>query len=164
MIGALIARSRSPAFYEAMNRRDLERLLAALDDDVTFVYPGDVTASGTHTGKPAIRAWFERFFEQFPWIRFTVKQVAVANLFDMRGNNTVATHWEVDVTNRDGVRGHTSGVTIATLRRAKGRHIQDFIFDTGPRFREVWGETAPNQRRRRWPRALMRPRAAQTAS
>jgi hypothetical protein len=79
------------------------------------VFPGDVRASGVHSGKEA-----------------------VANLFDMTGGNVVATRW--DVVNRQGRHGQNSGVTVTTLRRGKAVHIQDFIFDTGPNFRTAWGE------------------------
>ena len=140
MIGAWIAKRRSPVGYEAMNRHDLEAFLKNWVEEATFVYPGEVAASGTYSGKAAIRAWFQRFFEQFPIIRFTVKHVAVADLFDMVGNNVIATHWEVDVTNRDGFEGHNSGVSVVSLRRGKVVHAHDFIFDTGEVFQAAWGE------------------------
>ena len=140
MIGAWVAKRRSPAVYEVMNRHALEAVLENWAEGATFVYPGDVAASGTYSGKEAIRVWFQRFFEQFPTIRFTVKHVAVADLFDMAGNNVVATHWEVYVTNRDGFDGHNSGMTVVSLRRGKAVHAQDFIFDTGEVFRTAWGE------------------------
>ena len=94
-----------------------------------------------HTpAKKAIRDWFQRQFEQFPIIRFTVKHITVTNLFDMIGSNVTAAHWEVDGINRDGLAAHNSGVTLFTIRRGKVVHAQDFIFDTGDNFRAAWGE------------------------
>ncbi len=135
MIGAWLAQRKTPALYAAFNRHDLKAVLANIADDVTFVFPGDVRASGVHSGKEALARWFEQFFAQFPTLRFTVRQVTVANLFDLVGNNVVATRWDVEVVNRGGRQGQNSGVTVTTLRRGKAVHIQDFIFDTGPAFR-----------------------------
>ncbi|GIX49300.1 MAG: hypothetical protein KatS3mg131_3511 [Candidatus Tectimicrobiota bacterium] len=140
MIGAWLAQRKTPAIYQAFNRHDLKAVLSNLADEVTFIFPGDVRASGVHTGKEAVARWFEQFFEQFPTLRFTVRRVAVANLFDMVGNNVVVTRWDVEVVNRQGRQGQNSGVTVTTLRRGKAVHIQDFIFDTGPNFRAAWGE------------------------
>ncbi|GIV96904.1 MAG: hypothetical protein KatS3mg057_1561 [Herpetosiphonaceae bacterium] len=140
MIGAWLAQRKTPAIYAAFNRHDLKAVLANFADDVTFVFPGDVRTSGVHIGKEAVGRWFERFFEQFPTLRFTVHRVTVANLFDLVGNNVVATRWDVEVVNRDGWQGQNSGVTVTTLRGGKAVHIQDFIFDTGPAFRTAWSE------------------------
>lgn len=101
MLGAWLAQRKTPQIYAAFNRHDLQAVLANLADDVTFVFPGDVRASGVHTGKEAVKRWFEEFFAQFPTLRFTVRQVTVANLFDLVGNNVVATRWDVEVVNRD---------------------------------------------------------------
>lgn len=140
MIGALLAKHKTPAIYQAFNRHDLKAVLSNFADEVTFIFPGDVRASGVHTGKEAVARWFEQFFAQFPTLRFTVRRVAVVNLFDMVGNNVVVTRWDVEVVNRQGRQGQNSGVTVTTLRRGKAVHIQDFIFDTGPNFRAAWGE------------------------
>lgn len=113
MIGTLLAQRKTPQIYAAFNRHDLEAVLANFADDVTFVFLSDVKASGVNAGKEAVRRWFERFFEQFPILRFTVRQVAVANLFDLVGNNVVATRWDVEVVNRDGRQGQNSGVMLA---------------------------------------------------
>ncbi|BBM70375.1 nuclear transport factor 2 family protein [Rhodothermus marinus] len=127
MIGAWLVQRKTPAIYQAFNRHDLKAVLSNFADDVTFVFPGDVRASGVHSGKEAVTRWFEQFFAQFPTLRFTVHRVAVANLFDMVGNNVVVTHWDVEVVNRQGRRGQNSGVTVTTLRRGKAVHIQDLI-------------------------------------
>lgn len=67
MIGALIAKRNVPKTLEALNRRDLETYLKDWVDDATLVHPGDVPGvSGTHTGKEAMRAFYQREFEQFP--------------------------------------------------------------------------------------------------
>ncbi len=140
MIGALMAKRRAPTVYEALNRRDLEAFLEYWANDGTFVFPGDIDASGTHSGKEAVRAWFQGFLEQFSTIRFTIKHVAVADPFDMVGNNVVAMRWEVELTNREGFDSHNSGVSVISLRRGKVVHVQDFLFDTGEKFHTAWGQ------------------------
>jgi ketosteroid isomerase-like protein len=49
MIGAWIAKQKAPASLEALNRRDLDAWLKDWAEDATFIYPGDVRASGTYT-------------------------------------------------------------------------------------------------------------------
>ena len=140
MIGALLVKRMVPAAFEATNRHDIEAVLKNYSDNITLVYPGDVSASGTYRGKDEVRTFLQRWFEQFPTVRFTVKNVAVSNLFDLIGNNVIAIEWEVDVENRDGLAFHNSGVTIATVRRGKAVYSQDYFSDTGENLRTVWGE------------------------
>ena len=140
MIGALLIKRMVPAAFEATNRHDIEAVLENYSEDIILVYPGDVSVSGTYHGKDEVRAFLHRWFEQFPSVCFTVKSVAVSNLFDMIGNNVIAIEWEVDVVNRDGLEFHNSGVTIATVRKGKAVHSQDYFSDTGEKLRAVWGE------------------------
>ena len=140
MIGALLIKRMVPAAFEATNRHDIEAVLENYSEDIILVYPGDVSVSGTYHGKDEVRAFLLRWFEQFPSVCFTVKSVAVRNLFDMIGNNVIAIEWEVDVVNRDGLEFHNSGVTIATVRMGKAVHSQDYFSDTGEKLRAVWGE------------------------
>ncbi len=140
MIGALLAKWKVPAAYKAANRHDIEAILKNYSDDIILVYPGDVSASGTYRGKDDVRTFFQQWFEQFPTIRFTVKSVAVSNLFDLIGNNVIAIEWEVDIVNRDGLAIHNSGVNMTTVRRGKAVYTQDYISDTGENFRAAWGE------------------------
>ena len=140
MIGALLAKWMVPAAFKAASRHDIEAVLKNYSDDIIFVYPGDVSASGTYRGKDEVRTFFQQWFEQFPTIRFTVKSVAVSNLFDLIGNNVIAIEWEIDIVNRDGLAFHNSGVSMITVRRGKAVYTQEYISDTGEDFRAVWGE------------------------
>jgi ketosteroid isomerase-like protein len=140
MIGALLAKRMVPAAFEATNRHDIEAVLKDYSEDIILVYPGDVSASGTYRGKDEVRAFLQRWFEQFRSVRFTIKSVGVSNLFDMIGNNVVAIEHEVDVVNRDGLEFQNSGVTIATVRRGKAVYTQGYFSDTGENLRAIWGE------------------------
>ncbi|HEX9895891.1 MAG TPA: hypothetical protein VGA78_18310 [Gemmatimonadales bacterium] len=122
MIGALIAQRRAPRSLEALNRHELTTYLEGWAEDGVLVYPGSIPGvSGTHSGKA------------------TKRHVMVQNLFGF-GRNVVAVEWDLEVVNRQGIQGHTSGVSVVTLRRGKVVHLQDYLFDTGERFQAAWGE------------------------
>jgi len=139
MIGAYIAKFLVRRAFASANSHDLDKFIAAWRDDCTFIYPGDIPASGTHEGKAAAEKWFKKFFEQFPVINFQIKNVCVDNLFDFTGTNTVAVHWYIDSKNKKGLEGHNCGFTLIKTKFGKAYFVQDFIFDTGPEFRKVWG-------------------------
>ena len=144
MIGAILAKRNIPKAIEALNNRDLETFLKGFADDAVLKHPGDVPGvSGTHTGKSAIRDFYQYELEQFPKLRLSPKHIAVDNILDMRGNNVVIMHWEADVTNREGFRLLNSGVSVMTIKDRKVVHMQNFVYDTGENFRKVWGNKKP---------------------
>ncbi len=138
MIGALIAKKALARAFDALNRHDLPAFMAAWREDGTFIYPGEIWSSGTFAGKATVQGWFEKFFEQFPTIRFDLQDVCVRNLFDLAGNNVGAVHWNLTLTNREGRVGTNSGVTVLTIKRGKVTLAKDFIFDLGDNFRRNW--------------------------
>ncbi len=139
MIGALITKRKVAAAFDALNRHDLDVFLKGWRDDATFIYPGNIPASGAYTGKDAIRAWFQNLLDQYPTIEFTVKRVAVSNPFDLTGNTVAMAEWDIKETNRDGFSAENSGVTVITLRWGKAVRIKDYLFDTGEEWRKSWG-------------------------
>jgi hypothetical protein len=139
MVGAILAKRGVAEGYNAMNRRDLPAMMEDWHDDATFVYPGNVPASGTFKGKRVIEAWFRRYFEQFPEVSFEVLDICVRDIFDMVGNNVIIGHWNVQVSSLEGQTGGWSGVSIFTLRRGKVIALKDVIFDVGDEFRRCWG-------------------------
>jgi ketosteroid isomerase-like protein len=141
MIGALIAKYKINHAFDALNRRDFEAFLSDWREDCTFVYPGDLPVSGKFEGKDAIAKWFKNFLNQFPKLTFTVKNLCVDNIFDFVGNNTVAAHWDIDYTNKDGKKIQNSGVTVIKIKFGKAEFVTDFIFDTGKKFKTAWGVT-----------------------
>ena len=74
MIGALIAKSKVTSSYDLLNNRDIKTFLATWRDDATWIYPGDISASGEYKGIHAIEEWFQKFLDQFPTINFTPKK------------------------------------------------------------------------------------------
>lgn len=138
MLGALLAKRKAPAAFDALNRHDLEALVQNYADDVIFLYPGDVGPHGIHKGKQAVRALLKRIFSQFPHISFKVKNVAVANLFDVLGNNVVYTHWDADLKNHEGTSARFSGITVATIRRGKIVLLEDIFDASNESHRRSW--------------------------
>jgi ketosteroid isomerase-like protein len=45
---------------------EVDKLMSAYADDAVLFFPGSSSWSGEHRGKPAIRAWLERFVELEP--------------------------------------------------------------------------------------------------
>jgi ketosteroid isomerase-like protein len=138
MIGALVARKALAGAFDALNRRNLAKFMAAWRGDGVFIYPGEIPESGTFKGKPAVEGWFRRFFEQYPKIQFDVQDICVRNIFDVTRTNVVAVHWNLQLTNREGREGPNSGVTVVSIQRGKVVHVKDYIFDLGENFRRNW--------------------------
>lgn len=138
MIGALVAKKALADTFDALNRHDLPKFMAAWRDDGVFIYPGEIPESGIFEGKSAVEGWFRRFFDQFPTIQFDVQDICVRNIFDLAGNNVVVVHWNIQLTNREGRVGQNSGVTVVSIKRGKVFLVKDFIFDLGVNFRRNW--------------------------
>lgn len=76
VIGTLIVKRKTAEGFEALNRRDLDIYLKDWAKDAVLVFPGDIpNMSGEFTGKEAIRAWYQRDFEQFPTTRRRLRSV-----------------------------------------------------------------------------------------
>jgi len=139
MIGAIMAKKAVAGGFEALNQHDLARFMSAWHDDAVFIYPGDVSVSGTYRGRQAIEGWFRTFLDRFPAIEFDVQDVCVRDIFAFGGTNVVVAHWDVKLTDREGTERQNTGVTLLTLKGGKAAQIQDFIFDLGEVFRANWG-------------------------
>jgi ketosteroid isomerase-like protein len=138
MIGTLMAKRAIAGAFDALNRHDLAKFMSGWRDDGVFIFPGDIPESATSEGKSAVEAWFRRFFEQFPEIRFEIEDICVRNSFDLVGNNVLAVQWTQRLTNREGRAGKNSGVTVITVQGGKVVAVKDFLFDTGSEFRRNW--------------------------
>jgi len=130
MVGALVAKRKVRAAFSSFNDRDIPRFLASWDEDATFIYPGEVSVSGTVTGKTAIEAWFTHLMDSGPSVHFTLKILAVENVFDLVGTNVTCAEWENAVTNREGTKMVVCGVSVIRIKRGKITHVRDYIFDT----------------------------------
>jgi ketosteroid isomerase-like protein len=140
MIGAMIAKQKMSSAYDALNNRDCETFLAAWRDDCTFIYPGVLPISGKMEGKPAIEKWFKNFMDQFPKIKYIMKNVCVENIFDFMGTNTVSVEWDSEYTNKDGETFQNSGVTVVKIKFGKAEFVTDYYFDSD-QLKAAWGVT-----------------------
>jgi ketosteroid isomerase-like protein len=138
MLGAWLVKRKTLAAFDALNRHDLEAVARNYAEEVVFVYPGNVGPHGVHKSKRAVRALLTRIFNQFPYINFKVKRLAVTNGFDVVGNNVVYTHWDVELRNHEGTSARFSGVTVATIRRGKVVLIEDIFDASDESHRRSW--------------------------
>jgi ketosteroid isomerase-like protein len=144
MIGAIIAKRMARSAFDSLNRRDFASFLAGYSGDATYTYPGTLSVSGTHTGKEAIEAWWAKWVEQFPEARFTVKNVCVRDIFALTGSNVLAIEWDMEYTNRQGVSGANSGVTVVQARNGKTVSVQLYVLDAESQ-KKGWGEEEGSQ-------------------
>jgi ketosteroid isomerase-like protein len=138
MIGAIIAKKETARAFQCMNNHDLPGLMSYFSEDCVFIYPGEIWASGTNTGKPAVQEWFTRFFAQFREIRFDILQISAYKSFAMTGTNVITVHWDLYLTNRTGRVGQNSGVNVITLKAGKIIHDKCLIFDMGENYKLNW--------------------------
>jgi len=139
MIGAIISKKVVKSAFDSINRRDISAFLAKWSEDATFIYPGNLSVSGKIKGKKAIERWFQRFMEQFPNVKFTLKNVYVQNIFALGSTNVLAAEWDITGTNREGKAFRNSGVTIINVKKGKAILVRDYIFDL-EMLKEAWGE------------------------
>jgi len=141
MIGAIIARQAVKSGFDALNDRNLDKFIKVWAEQSMWIYPGNLSVSGKFAGKDKVRKWFEHFQEQFPQMRFTVKHFGVGSIFALSGNNVVSAYWDLEATNKAGLKYQNSGVTLLTIKGAKVVQGEDFLSKSaGEDFAKVWGE------------------------
>ncbi len=142
MIGTIIAKRVARKSYAAINRGDIDEIMANWHDDATFTYPGSISVSGTRTGKKNIEAWFNHFIEAIPTRTFRPLSIAVENIFDLVGNNIVSVLWDNRPINRAGEEYFIRGVTVSRLRWGKIVEATTYVleYEFLPR---LWGEAEP---------------------
>ncbi len=141
MIGAIIARQAVKSGFDALNEGNLDRFMNAYSDNCVWIYPGKVNAGGRYTGKAEVRKWFENFIQQFPQRKFTLNHIGVGNIFAIGGNNIISAQWDLELTNKDGIKATNSGVTLLTIRGSKVVQGEDFMNTTdGDDYKRAWGD------------------------
>ena len=141
MIGAIIGRQAVKAGFTAMNNRNMDKFMKAMSKDCVWIYPGNLSVSGTFTGKENVTKWFQHFQDQFPTRIFTVTHLGVGNIFDFIGNNVISAKWELELVNKAGEKFKNSGVTVLTIKGAKVVKGEDFLKTSGgDEFKKLWGE------------------------
>jgi ketosteroid isomerase-like protein len=141
MIGAIIAKQTIRSGFDALNKGDLENFLKKWSEDSIWIYPGKVKSGGRFVGKTAIKNWFGEFIRQFPQRKFILTHIGVENIFDMIGDNTISARWDLELTNKDGIKATNSGVTIIKIKGSKVIHCEDFLETSdGDDYKRAWGD------------------------
>jgi len=130
MIGAIIGKKFVQSQYDLLNRGDITTFMKGIDEDATYIYPGDIPISGETKGKKAIEEWFHKVWEHFPKISITLKNIFVTNVSAFGSTNVFATEWVEDVTSHGGREFRFSGVTVIEVKKGKATYIREYIFDT----------------------------------
>jgi ketosteroid isomerase-like protein len=94
-----IVRANVRALFEALNRSDIDYVVAGLASRFEHIFSGDHTLGGMRHTKPAIRRWFERLFRVLPKLRFEIKHIAVSG---WPWRTTVVVEWRDYATLADG--------------------------------------------------------------
>jgi ketosteroid isomerase-like protein len=72
-------------------------------------------------------------------MRYEIQSICARNILELTGNNVMAVHWNVRLTNREGRPGKNAGVSVVTVAGAKVSRVEDYLFETGAKFRRLWG-------------------------
>ena len=129
MLGAVLAKRLVPGAFAAIERRDIEALLAGIADDAVWEYPGHSALSGRFEGKEAIRKQWERWFEGVGHVAFTLDHVAVESIFALGPSNTVMVEWRAEVEDAHGTQYDAAGVTVIEVHKGKTTRITEYFYD-----------------------------------
>ena len=129
MLGALIAKHKVRSAFTYFNDRNMEKFLSLWDDNAIFIYPGNVSVSGTNKGKSTVSAWFNNLMDAGPSVHFSIKSICVDNIFDLIGTNVITVEWDNSVTNRKGINILVSGVSVIRIKKGRIVNARDYIFD-----------------------------------
>lgn len=137
VLGAAIARRQVRKGFDAIRNHDLDTLVGMFAEDAVFEFPPGNRLGGRHEGHEALRAWFGRWFDRMPEIRFTLRHVSVEKTMAMGGTNVVHAEWDLDEKDADGNSYHLTGVTAFDIRGGKAHSAKDYIFEQD-RLGAIW--------------------------
>jgi ketosteroid isomerase-like protein len=107
------------AFFELLNRRDLQKMDAVLTADARLDFP----KTRPLIGKNAIVQFLKLLFRQYPQLDFIVAGI-------IRQGPRAAVHWTNRGINRNGETYANEGVTLIDLDGNRIRRISDFFKNT----------------------------------
>ncbi len=99
-------------FNEAFFRQDIEATMAAMTGDCVFENTYPPPDGARYTGREAVRAAFEQFFQSSPRARFQVEEIFAA------GDRGVV-RWVYRWTDETGQPGHVRGVDVFRVRQGQ---------------------------------------------
>jgi len=106
--------------FEQLNRGNIGGLTDKLAADARHYFIGAHALGGRRSRPGSIRRWYERLFQLFPDIRFTVHRVDVAG---PPWRTLACAYWTETNTGTDGVRNDNEGVNVIEIRWGKVRRV-----------------------------------------
>jgi ketosteroid isomerase-like protein len=124
--------------FEAIHRKDVAAVMRGWAEDGVLEFPGTSTLSGRYEGKPAIEAFFRRWFERMDTIRLTVTHVGFANPVTLTYGSTMYVEFETDQKTTDGLSFRTEVAGVYRFRRGKVVFYREYLFDPSEA-KAIWG-------------------------
>ncbi|HLZ63024.1 MAG TPA: nuclear transport factor 2 family protein [Ktedonosporobacter sp.] len=109
-------------FGDALNRHDLQALMALMTDDCIFENTYPPPDGERFEGQEAVRGFWEEFFRASPQSDFQSEEV-IAN------GDRCTVRWRYRWTNSDGSHGHVRGVDVFRVRN--GRVVEKLAYVKG---------------------------------
>lgn len=129
--------------FEAVQRKDLRAVMQGWADDGVLEFPGHSSLSGRYEGKPAIEAFFRRWFERMTSIEIRVTHVGFSNPLTLTREGTMYVEFETDQRTIEGLAFHTDVVGVYRFRRGKLASYRELLWDPSAA-EAIWGpKTAP---------------------
>lgn len=97
------------AFNDAVNRHDVDAVMARMTDDCVFESTAPPPDGTRYEGAPAVRAFWERFFRESPQARFEAEETVVLGA-------RCAVGWRYTWRDAQGRPGHVRGVDLFRVR------------------------------------------------
>jgi ketosteroid isomerase-like protein len=125
---ATLARRRYVRGLAALERGDLDALLAEFDPRCEFVFIGQSALGARLSTRAALRRWFERLHRLLPRPRFEVRELSITGW-----------PWDVRLAARVVIRSTVAGEPYENefaqfLRLRRGRVVQDYVIEDTQRF------------------------------
>jgi ketosteroid isomerase-like protein len=131
-----LVRRRYLSGIAALERADLDALLANFDPACTFVFVGRTPLGARLTSRVALRRWFERFHRLLPQPRFEIHELAITGW-----------PWDVRLAVRAALRSTVAGEPYQNefaqfLRLRWGRVVWDYVLEDTQRFEQACARLA----------------------
>jgi len=139
MIGAVLAKRMTRSAFDTINQHKLAESVAGFAEDASWTFPGNTPISGVAEGKKAVEAAMTIWFERFPKINFTIKEIFISNIFAMGATNNIAVEWDIVEVDREGKEFSNSGVTTIRVKSGKVVDMKDYLFDAD-NLNKAWGK------------------------
>jgi ketosteroid isomerase-like protein len=100
------------AFNDALNRHDVDAVMALMTDDCVFENTWPAPDGERHEGQAAIRAFWERLIADSPAAHFDLEEIFATG-------DRATQRWRYTWVDSQGVAGHIRGVDVFRVRDGK---------------------------------------------